>query len=850
MSDSESRRWYAAASLLHNTYTAWVVLVLSLILTIGAYTVSSRIIEQRQSDRFQFSAEELEKSIKSHLSVYEQVLRSTVAMSHSVPELTRETFASYVRSLQLNQYWPGIQGVGYSIPLQPDQLDQHVAEIRAEGFPDYQISPPGEREVYTSIIFLEPFDWRNRRAFGYDMYSNDVRRQAMERARSSGLPSTSGKITLVQETVSDVQSGFLTYLPVYRTRFTPATEAERLEQFVGWIYAAFRAGDLMAGVTGGKGFLLEFAVYDGSVIDAANLLYSSTGGEPSVVDDSGLKLISQIELQGRPWTLQFTPAANFASNLEHADLPKYVLAGGICIDLLLCYVILALHFIKRRAERLAEERTSQLQLAQQDLERERVFANGVIDGLPLVLIVTELEDDAILRINPYTREVFGVGEDSTSELLKRFVRRVDNQSRLAGIDSKAEYLVQLDVETQFGVRWFSVNRTILSRAGGGSDYGLCIAIDVTDRLESERRFTTLFDSAPCGLMLVRSDQTIQLANKALCDLFGYGTDELAGQSISVLVPGSMRARHDRQVAQYTHAPYVRKMSSSSNLRGIAKDGSELMLDIALQPLLYDDKNYVLVSVSDVTSQNRLVRQLEQANQYKSDFLASMSHELRTPLNSIIGFTERVIKGAGGVLHERERDGLDTVQRNAHHLLALINDILDLSKVESGRMEVDWETFDVVKLMDVQLQALAPSAKAKGLLFRSDLPEQPVYMTSDRSKLMQVLNNLVSNAVKYTQDGKVEVSLKLNQNKDGIVIRVSDTGIGIPEVDLRNLFKEFVRVKEARQHRIQGTGLGLAISARVVGLLGGEISAESVHGHGSVFMVCLPLQRSQGAVQKS
>ncbi len=136
MSDKPSRRWYAAADIIHNAYTAWVVLLLSLIVTLGAYVVSVRIIEQRQSDRFQFSAYELEKAIKSHLSVYEQVLRSTVALVYSTDHLDRSTFATFVRSLELNQYWPGIQGIGYSVPLQPSELEAHTQAIRDEGFPE------------------------------------------------------------------------------------------------------------------------------------------------------------------------------------------------------------------------------------------------------------------------------------------------------------------------------------------------------------------------------------------------------------------------------------------------------------------------------------------------------------------------------------------------------------------------------------------------------------------------------------------------------------------------------------------------------------------------------------------
>lgn len=849
MTDNAPRRWYAAASLLHNAYTAWVVLLLSLVVTIGAYFVSSSFIEQRQRDRFLFSAEELEKAIKSHLSVYEQVLRASVAMVYASDELTRSQFAIYVQSLQLNEYWPGIQGIGYSIPLRPEELASHVESIRNEGFPEYQIKPPGEREQYSSIIYLEPFDWRNRRAFGYDMYSNDVRRQAMDRARRTGLASTSGKITLVQETNQDVQSGFLTYLPVYKTKSTPATEEQREAQFAGWIYAAFRAGDLMAGVTGGEAFKLEFDIYDGSSVVPELLLYSSHGSHHAATQTGSLVLVRELELQGRPWTLRVMPADDFARTVNQADLPRYVAAGGIVIDLLLFYVILSLHFIKQKAEHLVAERTRELRLAQRQVEQERSFANAVIDSLPLVVLIKKRGSDEVSRVNPYTRALFGEYRHGGGGLLRRFVQRIENQSRLAGVDSRCAFMGQLEAETESGRRWFVVNRNNLELAAAESEpeYSLCSAIDITERVESENRFTTLFDAAPCGLMLVASDQSIQLANKALCDAFGYEPEELVGQSVSVLIPKDIRSHHDKLMMDFTHEPGQRKMSTRKDLRGLNKSGRELILDIALQPLPYEDRNSVLVSVFDITEQHNLVCELERANRYKSEFLASMSHELRTPLNSIIGFTERVVKGAGETLRERELDALNTVKRNANQLLALINDILDLSKVEAGRMELDWARHDICKLVDVQCQALAPSAKAKGLDFTVTTPADPIIIWTDKPKLIQILNNLVSNGVKYTRKGSVDVCLKWSAEKSVVVLEVTDTGIGIPEVELRSLFKEFVRMKEAREHSIQGTGLGLVISARLVRLMGGTIKAESVHGEGSRFTVSLPVQAPDAAL---
>jgi PAS domain S-box-containing protein len=852
MNDTKSPRWYSVASTLHNAYTAWLVLLLSLVVTVGAYVVSDQIIKQRLTDRFAFRAEELEKEIKNHLLVYEQVLRSTVAMMYASEHVTRKEFAVYVRNLGLDKYWPGIQGIGYAVPIPLDELPQHVAQIRAEGFPDYTVRPAGERSLYSAIVFLEPFDWRNRRAFGYDMYSNDMRREAMDRARRTGESATSGKIILVQETDQNMQSGFLTYLPVYKNFSTPETERARIENFSGWIYAPFRVGDLMKGVTGGKSFLLEFEIYDGDEVKPDALLYSSNGSiagsrvnsEQGRQFEYGLSLEKQIELHGRPWTLRFSPSPGFVASMEHYDLPQFVAIGGVFIDLLLFYVILSLHFIKQKAESIAEDRTHQLQLTQADLQIQKTFANAVIDSLPLVIYVKERASGKVVRWNQHAKAMFGIEPGIDNALFERFSNRIEYQIRLSGTDQAVAYLSQLDAETELGIRWFNVSQTSIDSVIGEPEYTLCSAIDVTDRLDSEKRFTTLFDSAPCGLMLVSSEQAILLANRTLCGIFGYDSGELINMPISTLVPEELRAMHQVNVAKYAEHPTSRKMSSRSNLQGVTKSGRRVFLDIALQPLPYDEQQNVLVSITDITEHYQLVSQLETANRYKSEFLASMSHELRTPLNAVIGFTERVVKGAGEQLSERHRDALSTVQRNANNLLSLINDILDLSKIEAGRMELDLEWIDVRQLVDMQLQMLAPSAKAKGLLFRVDLPTTPLMMSMDKSKLIQILNNLVSNAVKYTEQGRVDVSLALDEGKRELVLKVKDTGLGIPKVDLDKLFNEFVRVKEPRVQSIQGTGLGLAICSRLVTLLGGHIFAESEYNVGSMFTVILPLNGLQ------
>jgi signal transduction histidine kinase len=234
------------------------------------------------------------------------------------------------------------------------------------------------------------------------------------------------------------------------------------------------------------------------------------------------------------------------------------------------------------------------------------------------------------------------------------------------------------------------------------------------------------------------------------------------------------------------------------------------------------------------------RQLEIANQHKSEFLANMSHELRTPLNAIIGFSEVLLERMFGELNDKQDDYLKDIHSSGKHLLSLINDILDLSKIEAGRMELDVETFDVPAAIGNALTLVRERAQrhriALGLEVGADVGE----MRADERKFKQILLNLLTNAVKFTPDGgRVDVRAKL---VDGVLeVAVSDNGIGIAKDDQEAVFEEFRQVGRHYTNKQEGTGLGLALAKRFVELHGGRLTLDSEPGRGSTFTFTLPSQ---------
>jgi signal transduction histidine kinase len=232
---------------------------------------------------------------------------------------------------------------------------------------------------------------------------------------------------------------------------------------------------------------------------------------------------------------------------------------------------------------------------------------------------------------------------------------------------------------------------------------------------------------------------------------------------------------------------------------------------------------------------------EHANRAKSDFLATMSHELRTPLNAIAGYVQLLEVGVYGSLNEQQLETLVRVHRSQRHLLRLINDVLNLSKIEAGRLDYRLETVRLSQLMDAVLPMIEPQLTARSLTWSVDVADD-IVARADREKAEQVLLNLLSNASKFTPAGghvRVE-GARDSREPSRVVLRVIDTGIGIPREKLENVFEPFVQVATSRTGRSEGTGLGLAISRDLARGMGGDLTAESEEGRGSTFTLALPV----------
>jgi PAS domain S-box-containing protein len=367
--------------------------------------------------------------------------------------------------------------------------------------------------------------------------------------------------------------------------------------------------------------------------------------------------------------------------------------------------------------------------------------------------------------------------------------------------------------------------------------------------ESEEKYRHIIDAAPDAIISIDEHGLVCEFNRAAEALFGFTKAELLSQPLTPIIPTRLQSQHMAGLQRYL-ATAQRHLGSWENidLPGRTRDGRELPLEVSFSLLEVGEKKFITGVLRDISMRKQAQAELrmakeaaEEASQAKSEFLANMSHELRTPLNAIIGYSEMLQEEVGELGYMELVPDLEKIQVSGHHLLTLINGVLDLSRIEAGKMTLFAEAFDVATLIDEVAVTLSPLCDKNANTLQIHCDDNLGSMQTDLTKVRQVLFNLLSNACKFTHEGVITLSAAPETVASATWIRfeVSDTGIGMTAEQRGKLFQAFEQADASTAHQYGGAGLGLAISQRFCELMGGAITVESALGLGSTFTVRLP-----------
>ncbi len=870
------------------------VLALSLVLTFAAVNAGSIHEEEDASARYKRLHERLVQESQRRLNQVVFGLESIRGLFESSQRVERSEFESFIKSAKLQEELPAVRGFGFTQRVKREDLDAFLAQMRTDDAPGFALrgfdseestgSPPDLTDDANQTLYILNYIYPmtgNRSALGLNVGANAVRRNAIERCIQSGEPTITARISLVQDNSNN--AGLLFYVPVYKSDSAHQTHQERDDAILGLACAPIVLAEALSDIFTFADRQLDLAVRDTTASARGTRLVEIVNGSVKNVNsttplDLSNRLFQDqttLNLGGRTWSLSTGSNALFDASVDRSR-PTIIGIAGVLLSLLLAAFMLSLLTAHSRASALANEMTSDLAAAKSTLENTLREMGAIRNVLESHLIISETDERG--RITNVNANFCAIAGYSRKELLGK-----DHRVLNSGVHPK-KFWANVWQFLKQGKTWHG---EICNRAKDGSLYWvdsiiapfvdadnkitryISVRHDVTKRKESQKSLQELSDRLALAVRVGKIGiwEYDVVKNELHWDdqmyrLYGITREQFSGayEAWQSCLHPEDRLRGDIEIKQAiegtkefdTEFRIVWPNESIRNIRALASvqrdaDGRAIRMtgtnwDITAQKrtelrLIESNQSlaYETARASDLAREaHRLAREADQANMSKSEFLANMSHEIRTPMTAILGYAEEL---AENVRDPENKNSIATIQRNAEHLLEIINDILDLSKIESGFMQCEKIRCDLPQLLSDILSLMNVRATAKGLdlsiHYKSPIPR---FVTTDPTRLRQILMNFVANAIKFTEIGsvRIEVDRQVNGEMSTVYFNVVDTGIGLTQEQMGKLFMPFSQADNSTTRQFGGTGLGLAVSKKMAELLGGEINVESTFGKGSCF----------------
>jgi signal transduction histidine kinase/CHASE1-domain containing sensor protein/ActR/RegA family two-component response regulator len=781
-------------------FVPYLILLLGFCFTLLTYHYFSKLTYEQDRIRFDSAVQEINDQVHLRIATSITLLRAATGLFAASDSVSAAEFGRFVERVELEKNYPGIQGIGYAVSYRAEDEARVMAEMRRRGVPDVYVWPEyPPRPEYSVIVYLEPATSPNKLAIGFDMFSNDVRRHAMETARDTGMPAASGLVELVQEKgTQDRQAGFLIYAPVYRKNGSTANEADRRKALLGFVYSPYRADDFLKPVASEKHYDVAFQVYDGTETNPNALL---TLRPNEAAPDARFTTQIAQDVAGRTWTIAYATKPSF-ENGSSRDVLKYTLIIGALLSLLFAAVTRAEIRARSRAERATEEvRQSEATIRKTLGEREQ--AQEALRETTKAL--RDADQRALLEYERLLERIKGLAQTLGAARELNAVFRGLREFTAVSVPCNGFFVSLYD-------RVRDVRTACYGWADGQElDVTELPPMRVTETGPNSRAIRT-------GEVIITNDY--MRATSASPGVI-VGPDNGLRPDSSLAVPMAVMGRtigtievQSYQANVYRHE-HATAMSMAANLTAVAIENVRLL------------------------KLERTAREAaEESNRLKDEFLATVSHELRTPLTAILGWA-RLLEG-GSLDDSITQQAVETIGRNAKAQAQIVDDILDVSRIITGNLYIDLRPLEVIPVVENAINVVRPTADAKGIRIETYFDTAPATISGDANRLQQVVWNLLSNAVKFTDSGG-RVCVKVWQVGATVEIRVSDTGQGISKEFLPYVFDRFRQADSTTTRQHGGLGLGLAIARHLVEIHGGTIKAESPgDGTGATFTIRLPL----------
>lgn len=785
---SQRTQFRGAAPSFADIRLPWLTLLAAIGITMAAWHMISSDTEREARSRLDAMAQEIASDLRQHMSDYEQVLRAGSAIFAASKEVTRHEWRSYVEQLEIGKRFPGLQLFAFTPWIKPAAKEAYIRHVRAEGFPDYRIWPAGDRDTYAPITYIEPFSARNLRAFGFDLYSDPVRRAALTQARDTGRTTISGKVRLVQEATDSHAFGFVMFVPVYRQDMPLATMAERRASLSGYISSAFLMDALIRETVERKQPLLGIEIHDGAEINEASRLYRSRALESTARQP--LPRLAHVDIPlavgDRTWTLRIAALPAFEASIDRQKA-QIILVSGFIVSLLLFILVRSLAMTRENALALAAEMTAALRASETKLRLLNSRLGLATEAGGIGVWDWDILAD-ILSWDKRMYAIYGIDPDSAGnsyDMWRKGVHPNDlERVETALFDALAggpAFSMEFDIVLPSGeLRKIKADAIVVRDEVGKPRHMIGTNLDITELRQaeeslraSEARFRSIFEHAPIGMAIVSLEGRWLSVNNATCRIIGYDKQELEQNTSLQDVTFPADLAKELVFIEQLKAGLI--PSYQLEKRYVHKDG-KIVWALLTVTLLRDETDaplYFIKQIMNITERIQSAARLQATLAEKDVLLKEVYHRVKNNLqviSSLFNLQLRLLPE--GQARTALKESADRVRA-----MALVHEKLyqssDLSSIALDGY-----------IQDLSRQLAAASGLAeRGISLTTEL--EPVEIGLELAvPLGLLLNELVSNSIKHGfpdgRPGNILIRLAhLSADARTVALEVRDNGVGLP-----------------------------------------------------------------------